>query len=123
MNKNKITLLTIALIIVFAFSCLLFFGTGSYPKTGIQISSFIFILLDELVTYGIVFYLFQYNPDTFSTAGLASITFIYVAFSLAVNILFKSLFSTVKSILIWNFSILLIFIFIVFIVLLFKKEK
>lgn len=123
MNKNKIILLTIALIIVFAFSFLLFFGTGSYPKTGIQISSFIFILLNELVTYGIVLYLSQYKPDTFSTAGLASITFIYVAFSLAVNILFKSLFSTVKSILIWNFSILLIFVFIVFIVLLFKKEK
>lgn len=123
MNKNKNIILSIILAVIVALTFLLFFGIGSSQKDGIQISSFIFILIDELLTYGVVMYLSNDKTNTFSIAGFSSITFVYTIFSLFFNTLFRKIFVTVKTILIFNFSILLIYLFLILIVLLFKKEK
>lgn len=123
MSRNKKLLTFIGLIILLLLTFLLFFGMGDTEKNGIQISSFIFILVNELILFGNIFLLTNKKLNTFSVAGISSLTFIYIVCSLLFNILFISLFKTVRAILVFNFSILLIYIFIYVMILWFKKEN
>lgn len=122
MSDNKKIITVISLVVVITFSMLLFFGTGNFDKTGIQISSFIFIIITELVAFCNVFLLTNKKLNTFARAGLSSIAGIYIASSLLFNILLSGLFRTVRSVLVFNFAILLLYIFIALVVIFFKKE-
>lgn len=123
MKKNKNIIINILLIIVIALSMLLFFGIGNTTKSGIQISSFVFIIVTELIIYFNVRIILNKKLNTFTIAGLSSSTFIYSICSIVFNIILISIFQTVKNILVFNFSILLIYAFIVAIIMLFKKES
>lgn len=122
MKNKKNAVLCIALIIVIAFSLLLFFGIGEKQKTEIQISSFIFAIVTELVIFCNIFLMLNKKLNTFSVAGLSSTTFLYAGSSLLFNILLVDIFTTLRGILVFNFSILLIYLFIDTIIILFKKE-
>lgn len=123
MKKNKNSIINILLIIVIALSMLLFFGIGNTTKSGIQISSFVFIIVTELIIYFNVLIILNKKLNTFTIAGLSSSTFIYSICSIVFNIILISIFQTVKNILVFNFSILLVYAFIVAIIMLLKKES
>ncbi len=123
MKKNKNIIINILLIIVIALSMLLFFGIGNTTKSGIQISSFVFIIVTELIIYFNVLIILNKKLNTFTIAGLSSSTFIYSICSIVFNIILISIFQTVKNILVFNFSILLVYAFIVAIIMLLKKES
>ena len=91
MSKKRLYILTIALTLIIALSSLIFLGINN-NKTSIQIVSFIFIILMEIITYGIIL----------------------------INIIFNPLF-TIKSILITNFSLLLIYLLVDTFILFFKE--
>ena len=123
MKKNKNIIINILLIIVIALSMLLFFGIGNTTKSGIQISSFVFIIVTELIIYFNVLIILNKKLNTFTIAGLSSSTFIYSICSILFNIILFSIFQTVNNILLFNFSILLVYAFIVAIIMLLKKES
>ncbi len=123
MSKNKKIISIIGLVIVLAFSFLIFLGVNPIKKTGVEISAFIFVLITELILYGCAFALASKKQNTFMTAGLSSITFLYTICSLLFNILFVGIFKSVRSILIFNFSILCIYAFVIVLLFLFKKES
>lgn len=123
MKKNKNIIINILLIIVIALSMLLFFGIENTTKSGIQISSFVFIIVTELIIYFNVLIILNKKLNTFTIAGLSSSTFIYSICSIVFNIILISIFQTVKNILVFNFSILLVYAFIVAIIMLLKKES
>lgn len=124
MKNKKNVILCISLLIVIAFSMLLFFGIGELEKTGIQISAFIFIILTEVIVFAnAMIYTSSKKLNTFLIAGLGSTTFLYTIASLLFNVLLRGVFATLKGILIFNFSLLLIYLFISFIIILFKKES
>ena len=122
MKNKKNIILIIALIIVMAFTMLLFFGIGDSNKTGIQISSIIFIIVTELLVFGSILLISNKKLNTFAIAGLSSSSFLYAICSLIFNTVLLFIFKTVKSILIFNFSILLVYLFINAMIFLFKKE-
>lgn len=123
MNNKKIIGI-IALIIVFILSFLIFFGFGAQEKNGIDICSFVFILITELVFYACILFLNNKTiNNAFTIAGLSSLTFIYCFISVLFNIFLINVFNTLKSILIFNFVILLMYVFIVLIIMLFKREN
>ena len=72
MSSNKKIVSTIGLVIVLAFSFLLFFGINTTEKTGIEVSAFIFILLTEFIIYGCTFALTSKKLNTFMIAGISS---------------------------------------------------
>lgn len=123
MKNKKNIIITIGLIIVLAFSFLLFFGTGSSEKSSVQICSFIFILLTEIIVYGVTLLLVSKKANTFMIAGISSATFIYTILSLIFNIVILGIFKTLRSILVLNFSFLLIYLFVVVLLFLVKKEN
>ena len=123
MKKNKNIILSISLLIAIALSTLLFFGIGDSSKNEIEISSVLFIILMELIIFFNTFIILNKNLNTFTVAGLSSSTFLYSICSLIFNILLISIFSTVKNILVFNFSILLLYLFIDSMIILFKKES
>lgn len=124
MKNKKNVILCISLLIVIAFSMLLFFGIGELEKTGIQISAFIFIILTEVIVFAnAMIYTSSKKLNTFLIAGLGSTTFLYATASLLFNVLLRGVFATLRGILIFNFSLLLIYLFISSIIILFKKES
>lgn len=123
MSRNKKVLLTAALVIMITLSFLLFFGIGKVEKTEEQILRFVFIILDEVIVYGIILWATREKCNAFSNAGVISTTVIYTMISLIFNLLLTGIIKTVKNILIFNFSILLLFAFIVTIVILLKKGE
>ncbi len=118
MSKKKIYILTIALILLIALSTLIFLGIGSHKN--IQIVSFIFIILTEIIIYGNVLLLFSNKLNTFAKAGFSSTLILYIISIILINIIFNSLFS-IKSILITNFSLLLIYLLVDTFILFFKE--
>lgn len=122
MKYNKKIIMTICLIIALVFSFLIFFGFGNIEKSSIQICSFIFILITEIIAYGILLLLTFKKFNTFMIAGISSATFIYSIVSFLFNIVILGVFKTLRSILVFNFSFLLIYFFIVVLLFLFKKE-
>ena len=105
MKDKKNIVLCLSLVILLIFTLLLFFGIGNNSKSGMQIVSIIFILITELLVFGNIF-LFRFKKfDTFLVAGLSSSVFLYTICSLIFNIFLLGIFKTVKSILIFNFSV------------------
>ena len=119
MSKKKIYILTIALILLIALSSLIFLGINN-NKTSIQIVSFIFTILMEIITYGNIILFFSNKLNTFAKAGFSSTLILYIISIILINIIFNSLF-TIKSILITNFSLLLIYLLVDTFILFFKE--
>ena len=123
MSKNKKYITIIGLIIAILFSFLIFFGIGNAEKTQMQISSFIFVLLTEIIIFANIIILTSKKLNTFAIAGISSSTIIYAIISLIVNILFVGVFKTIRTNLVFNFGLLLIYVFVVVMVMLFKMEE
>ena len=123
MKESKNIILCIALLIIISLSMILFFGMGTTEKTGIQISSFVFIMVTELAVFVNVILMLNRKLNTFAIAGLSSTTFLYAVCSILFNVLLKGIFTTVRGILVFNFSLLLVYLFIDTIIILFKKER
>lgn len=123
MKEKKNIILCIALLMVIALSMVLFFGIGESEKTGVQISSFVFIMITELTVFTNAMLMTNKRLNTFAIAGLSSTTFLYVICSFLFNVLLKGIFTTVKEILVLNFSLLLVYLFIDTIIIFFKKER
>ena len=123
MSKNKKYITIIGLIIAILFSFLIFFGIGNAEKTQMQISSFIFVLLTEIIIFANIIILTSKKLNTFAIAGISSSTIIYAIISLRVYFLFVGVFKTIRTNLVFNFGLLLIYVFVVVMVMLFKKEE
>lgn len=123
MKNNKNIIASLALLIILGLTSILFFGTSKVEKTAIEIISYIFIMISELIVFINILLFINKKVDTFTVAGLSSSTFLYLIFTLIFNILLIGIFNTVRGILIFNFSILLIYIFINTIIVFFKKEN
>lgn len=124
MSNNKKLICLSSLIVLLTFSFLIFFSFDTTEKTGVEISSFIFVLLTEFLVIGNVFFVTtkKFN-NTFTIAGISSLTFLYTIVSLMFNGIFISLFSTLRANLVFNFSLLLIYFFIALVIFFFKKEE
>lgn len=123
MKNKKNIILSIALIIVIAFSFVIFYGVGDSPKTEIQTISFVFIIITELVVFANSLLITNKKMNMFAIAGLSTTTFLYAVVSIIINILAMGLFTTIKSIIVFNISIILIYLFIDTMIILFKKEN
>ena len=123
MSDKKKIISTLGLVIVLAFSFLMCFGISTAEKTSVEISAFIFILITEFIVYGCTFLLTSKKLNTFMIAGISSITFLYAICSALFNILLIGIFNSIRGILIFNFSILLIYAFIIVLLFLFKREE
>ena len=121
MKNNKNIIICLSLFIVVAFSMLLFFCTGESIKNGIEISAFTFVFITELLAFINVMFIVNKKLNTFVIAGLSSTSFLYTVCSILFNVLLLGLFSTIKSILVFNFSILFIYLFLNMMIFLFKK--
>ena len=110
MSDKKKIITSVGLVILLAFSFLMFFGIDTDKKTGIEISAFIFTIVDEIIIFGTILFLGNKKLNTFAKSGIASSTFIYLLISLAFNVILKSVFSTVRGILVFNFGGLLLWL-------------
>ena len=124
MSNNKKIICLSGLLVLLTFSFLIFFGLDTTEKTNIEISSFIFILLTEFLVIGNIFFVTTKKiNNTFTVAGISSLTVLYTIISAMFNIFFIDVFSTLRGNLVFNFSILLIYLFISLAIFFFKKEE
>ena len=111
------------LIILISLSFLLFFGINGDKKTEIQLATFAFIIFDELLLFGNIILFLNKKMNTFLIAGLSSTTFLYLISSLLINIIFKSIFTSLREVLVFNFSLILIYLLINSTILIFKRDE
>lgn len=123
MKNKKNIILSIMLIILISLSFLLFFGINGDKKTEIQLATFAFIIFDELLLFGNIILFLNKKMNTFLIAGLSSTTFLYLISSLLINIIFKSIFTSLREVLVFNFSLILIYLLINSTILIFKRDE
>ena len=123
MKNKKNIILSIMLIILISLSFLLFFGINGDKKTEIQLETFAFIIFDELLLFGNIILFLNKKMNTFLIAGLSSTTFLYLISSLLINIIFKSIFTSLRGVLVFNFSLILIYLLINSTILIFKRDE
>ncbi len=123
MKNKKNIILSIMLIILISLSLLLFFGINSDKKTSIQLATFAFIIFDDVLLFGNIILFLNKKMNAFLIAGLSSTTFLYLISSLLINIIFKSIFTSLRGVLVFNFSLILIYILINTTILIFKRDE
>lgn len=123
MKKNRNIIITCSLILIVALSFLLFFGIKTNPKTSIDIAEFIFTIFTEIVLYAEIMFITNKENNTFTISGLTTITILYFIISCIFNVILKHIFQTLRGILVFDFSILLIYLSMVCMILIFKKGK
>lgn len=123
MNNKKIWILILSLIIMIAFSSLIFFGLFENEKNSVQLTSFIFIILTEIISFSSIGVVVSKKFNTFINSGILSTTFLYAVSSAFINILTSPLFVSSRKLTTVNIAILLIYLFIIAIIFMFRKEN
>lgn len=123
MKNKKNGLIIMIFVILILLTSLMFFGLGSVEKNIVQIVSFLFIVITEIISMVSVLLLGSPKMNTYAIAGISSTTFIYAVVSLIVNILANTLFSTLRGIVVINFIIILLYLLLNVTILAFKKGE
>lgn len=123
MKNKKNGLIIMIFVILILLTSLMFFGLGSVEKNIVQIVSFLFIVITEIISMVSVLLLGSPKMNTYAIAGISSTTFIYAVVSLIVNILSNTLFSTLRGIVVINFIIILLYLLLNVTILAFKKGE
>ena len=123
MKGKKLIIYTCISALVIALTFLCYFGFSSAAKTEIQNTSFVFIVISEVVFLGTIYLATRDEQNTFSRAGVVSASSIYIVISLILNIILKNIFETTRALITTNSIILILYLAIVLTVFLFKKEK
>ena len=123
MKNKKNGLIIMIFVILILLTSLMFFGLGSVEKNIVQIVSFLFIVITEIISMVSVLLLGSLKMNTYAIAGISSTTFIYAVVSLIINILANTLFSTLRGIVVINFIIILLYLLLNITILAFKKGE
>ena len=123
MKNKKNGLIIMIFVILILLTSLMFFGLGSVEKNIVQIVSFLFIVITEIISMVSVLLLGSLKMNTYAIAGISSTTFIYAVVSLIINILANTLFSTLRGIVVINFIIILLYLLLNVTILAFKKGE
>lgn len=123
MKNKKNGLIIMIFVILILLTSSMFFGLGSVEKNIVQIVSFLFIVITEIISMVSVLLLGSPKMNTYAIAGISSTTFIYAVVSLIVNILANTLFSTLRGIVVINFIIILLYLLLNVTILAFKKGE
>lgn len=123
MKGKKLIIYTSISVLIILVSFVMYFGFSDAEKTNIQNIGFTFTIITEVVFFGTIYLITRNSENTFSRAGIASISVIYLIISLILNIFAKTAFETERALITTNIIILILYLAIALITQLFKKEK
>lgn len=123
MKGKKLIIYTSISALIILLSFVMYFGFSDAEKTNIQNIGFTFTIITEVVFFGTIYLITRNSENTFSRAGIASISVIYLIISLILNIFAITAFETERALITTNIIILILYLAIVLITQLFKKEK
>lgn len=121
MKKKKNLILVSLLILLLCISFLVFFGLFNDKKSSIDNIAFIFTIFTEFLIFINLVILLNKKTDTFLVSGTCSTMFLYIVCSIILNVLLKGLFTSSRSLIVVNIILILVYLFINFVILLFKK--
>lgn len=121
MKKKKNLILVSLLILLLCISFLVFFGLFNDKKSSIDNIAFIFTIFTEFLIFINLVILLNKKTDTFLVSGTCSTMFLYIVCSIILNGLLKGLFTSSRSLIVVNIILILVYLFINFVILLFKK--
>ena len=123
MKGKKLIIYTSISVLIILVSFVMYFGFSDAEKTNIQNIGFTFTIITEVVFFGTIYLITRNSENTFSRAGIASISVIYLIISLILNIFAKTAFETERALITTNIIILILYLAIALITQLLKKEK
>ena len=121
-NNSNILIKTIIFISLIAISCLIFFGLGKENKVDTEIVSFGFIMFSALVAYLSIIIPSIMNLKKLSTSDISACGILYLLSSIVANCIFIHNLTIMKTLVIINIIIFIIFLIIFCSVMLRKKK-
>ena len=119
-NESNNLLKTIALIIIIAITCLIFFGLNENSKTDVEIISFVFIIFTEVIVYFSFMLPNILNTKKLNNYDIISAGLLYALISLTIN--FAAKITEIRPLIVYNIIALLIYFLIFIIAILIKKK-
>lgn len=122
--KGKKLLIYICLtLLVIVLSFVSYLGFSNTEKTSMQNLAFGFIIIVELIFFAMIYTITDEKSTTFLRVGVISTSSIYLLITLILNIFLYSMFTTIRALISINIIALIIFIGVILIIFLLKKER
>ena len=121
-NNSNILIKTIIFIALIAISCLVFFGLGKENKVDTEIVSFGFIMFSALAAYLSIIIPSIMNLKKLSTSDISACGVLYLLSSIVANCIFIHNLTKMKTLVIINIIIFIVFL-IIFCSIMLRKKK
>lgn len=101
----------------------IYYGFSEGKKTEIQNVGFSFIILAESVFFTMIYFSTNEKNGTFLKAGIISSSLIYMIITLVLNVFLKGMFEKTRILFTINIVMLLLYIGVILLTFLVKKER
>ena len=122
-NNSNILVKTCIFILTIALTCVIFFGFMEGVKTEVDYTAFGLILFAELVLYLAIVIASKKKEGKLNSSDVASLGIIYFIANFITNCLCLSSIANIKNLLLINAVEVIVFLILICLVLLKKKEK
>lgn len=122
MKGKKLGIYSAIAVLVILLSFVINYGFSDIEKTSIQNTAFVFTIVAETLFFVAIYFITREGQNTFSRAGIASLSVIYIIVALLLNTVMQGQFNQVRSLVTTNIMVLMIYLVIALVVYLAKKE-
>lgn len=123
MKDKKSTIYKCFVLLVILLSFVIYYGFSDVAKTAIQNVSFAFIIITEIIFFGVIYFVCKQKNRLFLKSGVISVSSIYLLVNLILNIFLKTIFSKVRILIVINVILLIFYIGIILLINLAEKEN
>ena len=110
-------------VLMVVLSFVIYYGFSNVEKTSMQNVAFGFVVMAEVVFFGMIYVSSNEKHTTFLKAGIISASSIYMLASLVLNLILKAMFTQVRILVTLNIIFLVLYIGIILLLFLVKKES
>lgn len=109
------------LMIILSFG--IYYGFSEVKKTDIQNIGFSFTILAESIFFTMIYFSTNEKNSTFLKAGIVSSSSIYIILAFILNVLLKGMFEKARILFTMNIVLLLLYVGVILLTFLVKKER
>ena len=123
MKGKKLAIYISFALLIIVLSFVIYYGFTDAQKTDMQNVAFSFIIISEIIFFSMIYFVTRDKNNTFLKSGVISTSAVYIVALFILNIFLKTIFSTVRILVATNIILLILYIGVVLLIYLAKKEN
>ncbi len=123
MKGKKLAIYICFSLLIIALSFVIYYGFSDVQKTYIQNVGFSSIIISEIIFFTMIYVVTRENNNIFVKSGVISVSGIYILTMLLLNTVLKAMFATARILITTNIILLILYVGIILLIYLAKKEK